>query len=125
MSLDALHQRLTNAGCDEKQLALLRRALASSEDIKMLRAIAIAASELGETVADGLLDAVADLKDRVCSKLLALGHEFPCPSRQRSEQPPRDAVTPAVAMTIGPWETGSDGIRTRKIWNAADEAPPL
>jgi hypothetical protein len=45
-TLSSIRQRLNHAGSDQRQLDVLRRTLAASEDPRVLRALAVAASEL-------------------------------------------------------------------------------
>jgi hypothetical protein len=129
--LSCIRQRLANAGTDRRQLDVLRRALAETEDAQMLRALAVATSELSEIVADDFLNETGDLKDHIAEKAERLGCDL-VPARRSVSAPERDNVQsngsggclPAVEMTIGPWVADERGILTRFVYNAADAPPP-
>lgn len=120
--LSALRQRMLNAGTDERQLEILRHALASTEDARKLRAVSSCVSELAETIAEKLLGEVADLQDRCYEKVTRLG----VPVLVRRVLPPqRDGghvASPAIKMHITPWTTDANGVLSRLIYNA--DAPP-
>jgi hypothetical protein len=125
--LNSIRQRLANAGTDRRQLDIVRHALAGTEDAKQLRALASVASELSATADDGILDEVADLVDRIFEKAERIGCDLlPVrPSPVRCSTPSGGvAWVPMVKMVVGEWETDSNGVRSRKLWNAADGPVP-
>jgi hypothetical protein len=122
--LSALRQRTLNAGTDERQLEILRHALASTEDARKLRAVSCCVSELAETIAEKLLGEVADLQDRCYEKLTRIG--VPVLVR-RSSPPQRDGghvASPAIKMRFSDWVVDEFGVRGRVLWNASDGPVP-
>jgi hypothetical protein len=120
--LDSLRQRLLNAGSDACQLGLLRQMLASTEDPRVLRALAVAASELADYVADDMLGAVGDLKDRIFEKCECIGATLPPPQRPCASRNLRTTVSPQVQMIISPWITDEFGNLSREVY-ADPEGP--
>jgi hypothetical protein len=80
--LRQIRQRIGRAGTDQAALELLRRALASSENRKVLRALATVAEEVRDYISEDSLGALADFRDRLTEKSDRLG--FPVPPRRQS-----------------------------------------
>jgi hypothetical protein len=124
--LDGLRQRLSNVGDDRRQVEMLRRLLAGSEEPKILRALAIVVSEVAEVVDDRFLVPLADLKDRVAEKCERVGAALPLsPAPQRLKcalRNLRTTVSPQVQMIISPWITDEFGNLSREVY--ADPAGP-
>jgi hypothetical protein len=123
--LDGLRQRLSNVGDDRRQVEMLRRLLAGSEEPKMLRALAIVVSEVAEVADDRFLVPLADLKDRVAEKCERVGAALPLSPPQRPKCASRNirtTVSPQVQMIISPWITDDFGNLSREVY--ADPAGP-
>jgi hypothetical protein len=119
-----IRQRLNRVGSDQGQLELLRRLLASTEDVKVLRAIAVAAQELADYVPDDMLGTIGDLKDRIFEKAERLGAASPSsPSPQRPKRALCNPVSPQVRMVVGPWATDEFGNLSREVY--ADPDGPM
>jgi hypothetical protein len=121
--LSSIQQRLMNAGTDDRQIEVLRRVLAGTEDAKVLRAVSVAVSEVAEVAADCFLEPLADLKDRVAEKLVRLGVTVPV----RRASPPQDGghvASPAIKMRLTDWVVDESGVRGRILWNASDGPTP-
>jgi hypothetical protein len=116
---------MESAGGDERQIDVLRRTLAGSEDVRTLRALAVALEEFRDYAVEDFLGVVADLRDHLHAKMSALGAASPTP-RRTCASPPSDGRTlsPAIQMTVGPWSEDEHGILSRAIWNAEDMPPP-
>jgi hypothetical protein len=124
--LDGLRQRLSNIGDDRRQVEMLRRMLAGSEEPKMLRALAIVVSEVAEVADDRFLVPLADLKDRVVEKCERVGAVLPlAPAPQRlkcASRNIRTTVSPQVTMVVTSWVTDEFGNLSREVY--ADPSGP-
>ena len=125
--LASIRQRLANAGSDQRQIDLLRRVLAGSEDLKVLRAVGTAVSEVAEVADDRFLELLADLKDRVAEKMERLDaasspSPSPAPRRPCASRNLRTTVSPQAHMIVTAWVEGADGILSREIY-ADPDAP--
>jgi hypothetical protein len=114
---------LLNAGSDPRQIELLRRVLAETENLKMLQAISVAVSELAESAAEAVLDEVGELVDRVHDKLERLAEPPPPTPSQRARAPQQGLGADAISMRITAWREEANGVLTRFIYNAADPPP--
>lgn len=122
--LDGLRQRLSNVGDDRRQVEMLRRLLAGSEEPKMLRALAIVVSEVAEVADDRFLVPLAELKDRIFEKCECIGATLPPPQRPKcASRNIRTTVSPQVAMIVTDWSVDEFGNRSRQIY--ADPAGPM
>jgi hypothetical protein len=84
--LSLIRQRLASAGSDQRELDVLRHTLASSEDLRVLRALAVALEEFRDYAGDGMLGDVGDFRDRLSEKMLRLlGATSPAPRRPKSK----------------------------------------
>jgi hypothetical protein len=79
--LRQIRQKIGRAGTDQAALELLRRALAASENRKMLRALATVIEEVRDYISADSLGALADFRDRLTEKSDRLG--FSVPSRRQ------------------------------------------
>jgi hypothetical protein len=122
--LSDIRQRLNRVGSDQGQIELLRRLLASTEDPKMLRAIAAALEEVRDYAPDDVLPAVADLRDRLHAKTVAIGAGLlPTPRRPKCVSSLRDgghSVAPSIKMVISDWCEDEYGNRSRQIYADPD-----
>jgi hypothetical protein len=120
--LSVLRQQMVNVVSDERQIEILRRALAGTEDVKTLHALALVTSELAATAVESCLGAVADLQDRIHEKLEHLGLPPSVPKR-----PPAftnsSLAMPAIEMRISAWQLDEFGNQCRTISNASDPSP--
>jgi hypothetical protein len=82
--LRQIRQRIGRVGTDQAALELLRRALASSENRKMLRALATVVEEVRDYISADSLGALADFRDRLTEKSDRLGFPVPPSRRQPS-----------------------------------------
>jgi hypothetical protein len=123
--LAGLRQRLMsiNGRDDRAQLDLLRRALASTESPAMIHAIAVVASELGESCLDDLLGEVAALKDHVALKAEALGVSLVSVRRMREHPDGIVSASPSIEMRVSAWEADEFGNQCRTVSNASDPPP--
>jgi hypothetical protein len=110
-----------------EQLARLQRRSAASENIETLQRILGDAQELG-WIARESLD-VGSFIDRVRRKIerLTPSKDATKPKRHAAQVKVADrsgAMSPAIQMVIGPWETDERGVLGRKLWNGGDQPPP-
>jgi hypothetical protein len=127
--LEAIRRRMEHAGSDARQLGILRHELASTEDPRTLRVLAVALEEFRDYAADDSLGAISDLKDRLHEKMERVGAASPMsptPRRSKPKSATRDmrtSVAPQSHMIVTPWVEQADGILTRLIY--ADPAGPV
>jgi hypothetical protein len=125
--LDGLRQRLSNVGDDRRQVEMLRRLLAASEEPKVLRALAVVVSEVAEVADDRYLGPLADLKDRVAEKCERVGAALPLsPAPQRPKCASRNirtTVSPQTRMIHSPWVTDDFGKLSREIFADPNNPP--
>jgi hypothetical protein len=128
--LEALRRRLEHAGSDARQLGILRHELASTEDPRTLRVLAVALEEFRDYAADDSLGAISDLKDRLFEKMERVGATSPTsptPRRSKPRRPlgnlMRTSVAPQSNMIISPWVTDDLGNLSREVY--ADPAGPM
>jgi hypothetical protein len=123
-ALSAIRRQLDDhVGDDQQQLQVLRKLLASSEEPKVLRALAVALEEFRDYAGDKTLGAVVDLADRLHEKMSRLGVTPTAP--RRTYVPHNGAgVSPQVRMIVTDWSVDEFGNQSRTISSVEDQAPP-
>ena len=118
---------MESAGGDELAVDVLRRALAATEDGRSLRALAVALEEFRDYAAEEILGAVADLRDRLHAKMLALGAGSSPTPRRTCASPPRGdgghTASPSIRMVVSDWSVDAFGNQSREIY--ADPDGPM
>jgi hypothetical protein len=124
--LTLIRDRLTNAGNEQQQMQVLRKLLASTEDPRMLRALAAALEEFRDCAAEEILCDLADFADRLHEKGSRLGAVSPSPRRVKPKcalSNIRTTVAPQARMVVTPWITDELGNLSREVY--ADPAGTL